>query len=470
MQRGGVDPEDEPMLNPHIFRQYDIRGVVGRDIDETVAEHIGRAFATLLRREHQGVAGLRIALGRDNRLTSDALAAAVARGITAAGVDVIDVGTVPTPVHSFATAHLALDGGLQVTGSHNPPDYNGFKMTLGGASLYGERIQRLRQLIEEKDFETGPGRVEQREIIPTYIQTVAPKFRIERPVKVVVDCGNGSGSLVAVDLLRAISERVDVVPLFCESDGTFPNHHPDPVVDANLADLIRTVRETGADLGVAFDGDADRIGAVDDRGKIVRGDILLLLYALDMIERQGPGQPVVFDVKCSQALPEVLEQAGARPIMSQTGHSLIKKRMKEEGSLVSGELSGHIMFAEDYYGFDDALYAAGLLISIVSRLDRPLSARLAEFPQFVSTAEIRYPASEETKFELVRRAVEHFSREHEVIDVDGARVLFGDGWGLIRASNTEPVLVARYEARTAERLAAIRGAMESWLAGQGVRV
>jgi phosphomannomutase / phosphoglucomutase len=359
---------------------------------------------------------------------------------------------------------------LQVTGSHNPPDYNGFKMSLRGGSLYGDKIQQLRRMIEEEDFESGQGEVERRPVIPTYIETLADKFSVDRPLKVVVDCGNGSGSLVAVDLLRAVSDKLDIVPLFCESDGRFPNHHPDPVVDKNLEDLIRSVRETGADLGVAFDGDADRIGAVDDQGNIVRGDILLLLYALDLVERRGPGQPVVFDVKCSQALPEVLAAAGGRPIMSQTGHSLIKKRMKEEGSLLSGELSGHIMFGDDYYGFDDALYAAALLISIVSRADRPLSARLEEFPRFVSTSELRYPATEETKFEIVRRAVDHFKRDHEVIDVDGARVLFGDGWGLIRASNTEPVLVARYEARSPERLTEIRTTMEGWLAGQGTPV
>jgi phosphomannomutase / phosphoglucomutase len=458
------------MINQHIFRQYDIRGVVGPDIDEHVAESIGRAFATLLRRLNSGAERLRIAVGRDNRLTSDDLAAAVIRGITAAGVDVLDVGTVPTPAHSFAAAYFGTEGGIQITGSHNPPQYNGFKMSIAGGSLYGGRIQELRDLIEREDYESGEGGVEHREIIPIYIETLAGKFSVERPLKVVVDCGNGSGSLVAVELLHALSDRLEIVPLFCESDGSFPNHHPDPVVDKNLADLIRTVHETGADLGVAFDGDADRIGAVDDQGNIVRGDILLLLFALDMLERQGPGQPVVFDVKCTQALPEVLEQAGARPIMSQTGHSLIKKRMKEEGSLVSGELSGHIMFAENYYGFDDALFAAALLVSIVSRLDLPLSARLAEFPQFVSTSELRYPATEETKFEIVKRAIAHFKRGRDVIDVDGARVLFGDGWGLIRASNTEPVLVGRFEARTPERLEEIRHEMESWLSGQGVQV
>jgi phosphomannomutase/phosphoglucomutase len=458
------------MVNPHIFRQYDIRGVVGEDVNEAVAESIGRAFATLMRRRAEGASGLRVALGRDNRLTSDALAAAVSRGITSAGVDVVDVGTVPTPVQNFAAAYLDTDGGLQVTGSHNPPEYNGFKLSIGGRSIHGEAIQELRSMIEQEDFENGAGSVEQREIIPTYIRTLASKFTINRPMKVVVDCGNGSGSLAAVDLLRALGDAVEVVPLFCESDGTFPNHHPDPVVDKNLQDLIAAVRETNADLGVAFDGDADRIGAVDDQGNIVRGDTLLLLFGLDLIERRGPGQPIVFDVKCSQALPEVLERAGGRPIMSKTGHSLIKERMKVEGALLAGELSGHIMFGDNYYGFDDALYAACLLIEIVARSGRPLSAWLAELPQFVSTSELRYPATEETKWEIVDRAVEHFSAQHDVIDVDGARVLFGDGWGLIRASNTEPVLVARYEARTEERLAEIRDAVESWVAAQGIRL
>ncbi|MDP9349576.1 MAG: phosphomannomutase, partial [Gemmatimonadota bacterium] len=251
---------------------------------------------------------------------------------------------------------------------------------------------------------------------------------------------------------------------------SFPNHHPDPVVDKNLVDLVAKVKETGADLGVAFDGDADRIGAIDDRGEIVRGDTLLLLYGLDVLEKRGPGQKVVFDVKCSQVLPEVLQKAGGVPLMNATGHSLIKKRMKEEGSLLSGELSGHIMFGNDYYGYDDALYGACLLIDMVARRHGPLSEWIAEFPRFVSTAEIRYPASEETKFDIVARATEHFRQGREVIDVDGARVLFGDGWGLIRASNTEPVLVARYEARTAERLAEIREEMEGWLRGAGVDV
>ncbi len=454
------------MANPHIFRQYDIRGVVGPDVTAEVAEQIGRAFASLAIRR-LGKAKPTLALGRDNRLTSPELGDGVRRGMVAAGAHVVDVGLVPTPVHSFAVYHGELDGGLQVTGSHNPPQYNGFKMTLGG-SIYGDSIQEVRRMIEESDYESGEGSVENRDVMDDYVRYIAERFTIGRKLKVVVDCGNGTGSIVAERLLTALGDNVEVIPIFCESDGTFPNHHPDPVVDKNLVDIIARVKAEGADLGVAFDGDADRIGAIDDRGEIVRGDTLLLLYGLDLLQRRGAGQKVVFDVKCSQLLPEMLERAGGVPVMNATGHSLIKKRMKEEGSLLSGELSGHIMFGDNYFGYDDALYGAVLLIDIVARQGRPLSEWIAEFPVFVSTAELRYPATEETKFAIVERATAHFRAGHEVIDVDGARVLFGDGWGLIRASNTEPVLVARYEAKTQERLQEIRSEMEEWLRGEGI--
>jgi len=456
------------MTNPHIFRQYDIRGIVGRDLDAHVAQSLGRAFATHLRRDLGMETRLRVALGRDNRLSSDFLSAALREGLSESGVEVVDVGTVPTPVLYFASAHLGTDGAVQVTGSHNPPDYNGFKLSIRGRSIYGERIQALRMLMDAEDFETGAGAVEEREILPTYVEQVAGRFTVDRPVRVVVDCGNGTGSVIAVDLLRALGPKVEVIPIFCDSDGTFPNHHPDPVVDENLVDLQQAVVSNEADLGIAFDGDADRIGAVDEEGTIVRGDTLLLLFGLDLVQRRGAGQKVVFDVKCSQVLPEVLEAAGGIPIMSATGHSLIKERMKKEGALLAGELSGHICFGDDYYGFDDALYAACLLISIVSRSESSFSSRLTEFPHFISTAEIRYGVSEEEKFEIVGRAVRHFSGTHEVIDVDGARVVFEAGWGLIRASNTEPVLVARYEARTSEALEEIRTTMEGWLRGQNV--
>jgi phosphomannomutase / phosphoglucomutase len=453
-------------LNTHIFREYDIRGIVGRDLDANAAEQIGRAYASELRARSGGRDDLTVAVGHDNRPSSPDLAAGAIRGMRAAGVNVIAYGTVPTPVLYYASAVHATDGGMQITGSHNPPEYNGFKMTIGGRSFFGESIQVVRARIESQRFESGKGSVEERDIIPAYIADVGGRFELGRPMKVVVDCGNGAGSLVAVDLLR--STGAEVIPLYCESDGTFPNHHPDPTVDENIQDMIERVRAEKADLGVAFDGDADRIGAVDEAGRIIRGDMLLLLFGLDALERLGAPQTLVFDVKCSQAVPEVYEAAGGRAIMWMTGHSLIKEKMKEVGAPIAGELSGHICFGEDYYGFDDALYGACALVQLAARSAAPLSARVAEFPQYVSTPEIRIDVTEETKFEIVKRAVEHFRRDHEVIDVDGARVLFDGGWGLLRASNTQPVLVMRVEARTEERLREIRTGMEQWLSGQGV--
>jgi phosphomannomutase / phosphoglucomutase len=453
-------------LKTHIFREYDIRGIVGDDLTDAVAEAIGRAYGSELRAELGG-SGLVVAVGRDNRPSSESLAAGVVRGLRDAGVDVVDYGTVPTPLLYYAAARDATDGGIQITGSHNPPEYNGFKMIQRGRAVYGEAIQRLRSRMEERRFESGSGTCERREIIADYVDDVGSRFGLERPMRVVVDCGNGTGSLVAVDLLRRIG--ADVIPLYCESDGTFPNHHPDPTVDEYVQDMIRKVREEGADLGIGFDGDADRLGAVDENGTIVRGDILLLLFALDAMDRLGAPQTLIFDVKCSQAVPEVFEARGGRTIMWKTGHSLIKEKMKEVGAPIAGELSGHICFGEDYYGFDDALYGACALVQLASRSSRPLSARVAEFPQYVSTPEIRVDVTEDAKFEIVRQAVEEFRRDHDVIDVDGVRVLFDGGWGLLRASNTQPVLVLRFEARTAERLEEIRGIMTGWLARQGIR-
>ena len=455
-------------VNPHIFREYDIRGVVADDLSGNVPESIGRAFATELRRRRDGAVGLTVVVGRDNRPSSPELAEGIMRGIQAAGVNVIDVGTVPTPVLYYATTHYETDGGLQITGSHNPPEYNGFKMVIDGRAIWGDTIQGLREIIESEAFERGSGNREVRDVLPDYIEDVTSRFRLERPIKVVVDCGNGVGSLVAERLLEGIG--ADVVPLYCISDGTFPNHHPDPVVDENLADLIARVREEKADLGVAFDGDADRIGAVDENGEIIRGDTLLLLFGLDVLEQRGPGQKLIFDVKCSQAVPEVFAEHGGEPIMWKTGHSLIKEKMREIGAPVAGELSGHICFSDTFYGYDDAPYAACRLVDLVARSDRPLSERIAEFPAYVSTPEIRVDVPEEEKFAIVERAVEHFKKDHEVIAVDGARVVFEDGWGLLRASNTQPVLVLRFEARTPERLADIRGILEGWLRDQGVHV
>jgi phosphomannomutase/phosphoglucomutase len=340
-------------------------------------------------------------------------------------------------------------------------------MSLKAGSVFGDDIRELHDRIRDGSFSDGEGRVEGRDIHDAYVSDVAGRFELARPVKVVVDCGNGSGALVAERLLAELG--AEVIPLYCTSDGTFPNHHPDPTVDENLVDMIAAVREHGAELGVAFDGDADRIGAVDAGGEVVRGDLILLLFGLDLIGRKGAPQKLVFDVKCSQVLPEVFEAAGGEPIMWKTGHSLMKKKMREEQAALAGELSGHICVGGDeYFGFDDALFDACYLLDIVARSERPLAEMVADFPRYLSTPEIRTEVTEETKFTIVEEALAHFRDRYEVVDVDGARILFGDGWGLIRSSNTQPVIVTRYEARTPERLAEIRGEVERWLASRGV--
>lgn len=449
----------------HIFRQYDIRGVVGQDLDTDVARAVGRAYGSHVR-VTTGRTAPRVAVGQDNRSTSPSLSDALSEGLRQAGVDVLDVGTVPTPVLYWSEATFGTDAGVQITGSHNPPEWNGIKMSLGRNALYGDAIQDLHRRIVEGDVSSGAGDIEHVEVLDRYVADVSGRFELARPMRVAADAGNGTGALVTVPLLEALG--CEVTPLFCESDGSFPNHHPDPTVDENLEDLIRAVRAEEHDLGVAFDGDADRIGAVDEKGAIVRGDILLLLFGLDLLERKGKGQKLVFDVKCSQVLPEVFAAAGGEPIMWKTGHSLIKKKMKETGALIAGELSGHIMVADDWFGFDDALYGACRLIDLLSRSELSLSEWVATFPSYVSTPEIRIEVSEEQKWAVVEAAVAHFRARYDVIDVDGVRVLFGDGWALLRSSNTQPVIVARFEARSSERLAEIRGEIEDWLASQGV--
>ena len=453
-------------VSPHIFREYDVRGVVDRDLSEEVARAVGRAFASEVRTRLELEAPT-IALGRDNRASSERLAAAFAAGMQAAGARVIDVGLVPTPALYFAVHHLPADAGAQITGSHNPPEYNGFKMLTSRGPFYGAAIRRLHERIEAAEMASGDGEISERPILGAYIEDVSGRFRLERPVSVVIDCGNGAGSLAANALLESIGARVDA--LYCTSDGTFPNHHPDPTVDENLADLIERVRESEAELGIAFDGDADRIGAVDENGEIVRGDYLLLVYAVDAL-RQRPGQKVIFDVKCSQALEDGIRAAGGEPLMWKTGHSLIKEKMRETGARIAGEMSGHMFFGDTYYGYDDALYAACRLVDIVARAGKPLSALLEGVPQFASTPEIRVECDEGQKFEIVERAVEHFRERYEVIDVDGARVRMDGGWALVRASNTQPIIVLRFEASTQERLQEIREEVTSWIREQGVEV
>ena len=452
-------------MKSHIFRQYDIRGIVGEDLDAEVTEAVGRAFGSRVRLD-SSLRSPTVAVGYDNRLTSPSLADGLIAGIRSAGVDVVDVGTVPTPVLYWSEVTLGADAGVQITGSHNPPEWNGIKMTHGGSSLYGDAIQDLRRSIDESDFTSGSGGYERLTVLDRYVDDIAGRFNLERPMRVAVDCGNGTGSILAVRLLEAIG--VEVTPLFCESDPTFPNHHPDPTVDDNLIDLIRSVESGNHDLGVAFDGDADRIGAIDDQGQIIRGDILLLLFGLDLLKKRGPGQKLIFDVKCSQVLPELFEKAGGEPIMWQTGHSLIKNKMRETGALLAGELSGHIMIADDYLGFDDALYDACRLIEIISRSGRTLSEMVSDFPEYRSTPEIRIDVTEDQKWTVVSEALVYFKEKYDVISVDGVRILFGDGWALLRASNTQPVIVARFEARSESRLMEIRTEIAEWLTQAGV--
>ena len=452
-------------MKSHIFRQYDIRGIVGEDLDAKVTEAVGRAFGSRVRLDSSSRSPT-VAVGYDNRSTSPALAKGLIAGIRSAGVDVLDIGTVPTPVLYWSEVTLGADAGVQITGSHNPPEWNGIKMTHGGSSLYGDAIQDLLRSIQASNFTSGSGGYERITVLDHYVDDIAGRFNLERPMRVAVDCGNGTGSILAVRLLEAIG--VEVTPLFCESDPTFPNHHPDPTVDDNLIDLIRSVESGNHDLGVAFDGDADRIGAIDDQGQIIRGDILLLLFGLDLLKKRGPGQKLIFDVKCSQVLPELFEKAGGEPIMWQTGHSLIKNKMRETGALLAGELSGHIMIADDYLGFDDALYDACRLIEIISRSGRTLSEMVSDFPEYRSTPEIRIDVTEDQKWTVVSEALVYFKEKYDVISVDGVRILFGDGWALLRASNTQPVIVVRFEARSESRLIEIRTEIAEWLTQAGV--
>ena len=449
-----------------IFRQYDVRGVVDADLTVEAAEAIGGAYAALMR--ERGVTG-EVAVGRDNRPSGDKLRDALVQGLTQAGVSVVDVGVVPTPVLYWSLHHMPVVGGIQITGSHNPPEYNGFKLCFGTESLHGHDLQHLLELIRSNAAPTGQGTVSTASPIDGYVaDVVARTGALARPMKIVYDCGNGAGALVAPQLMAALG--VEAVGLYTESDGTFPNHHPDPTVPENLEALIEAVRREGAEMGVAFDGDADRIGLVDDQGRIIWGDHILILYARDVMERTGKGQPIIFDVKCSQALTDEITKAGGRPVMWKTGHSLIKDKMKSEHAPIAGEMSGHMFFSEGFYGHDDALYGAARLLRIVAKSGKTVRELLADVPPFVSTPEIRVECGDERKFELVEKAVAHFTATHDVIDVDGVRVLFGDGWGLIRASNTQPILVTRYEARTAERLQEIRTEMENWIRAQGVSI
>jgi phosphomannomutase/phosphoglucomutase len=444
-------------VNPVVFREYDIRGVAGTDLTEETVELVGRALGTQVRE----AGGRTVVVGRDVRLSGPAFHRAALAGLTAAGCDVVDLGVVPTPLTYFAAKTLPVDGLCMITGSHNPPEYNGMKIGVGPSTLYGEGIQAILRQIQAGRFASGAGTVKARDIVGPYQDYVVQNIQLgKRRLKVVVDAGNGTGG-VAIPIFQRLG--LEVVPLFVEPDGRFPNHHPDPTVEKNLEHLKAEVLETRADLGIAYDGDSDRVGAVDERGQVLWGDQLMILFSRAILAER-PGAAIVGEVKCSFTLYDDIARHGGRAIMWKAGHSLIKAKMKEEHAELAGEMSGHIFFGHRWLGFDDGVYSSGRLLELLSRTDARMSTLLADVPRTFSTPELRVDCPEDKKFELVRRAQAYFSARHQAVTVDGVRVVFPDGWGLVRASNTQPILVLRFEATTEARLGEIRKLVEDEVA------
>jgi phosphomannomutase/phosphoglucomutase len=445
-------------VNPSIFREYDIRGLAERDFDVDFARLLGLVHGTAVAEK----GGKRVSVGRDCRATSDAYAEAVIDGLQSAGLKVYDIGICPTPLLYFSLFDLDLDGGVQVTASHNPSEYNGFKVCSGKETLYGAQIQDLRNRVERGDFSkrAGGGR-ESYSIIPVYQEHLLQGIpRLERTLRVVVDAGSGVAGPVAPPIFRRLG--CEVWELACVPDGAFPIHHPDPTVPENLEDLMRKVKEVQADVGIAYDGDGDRIGVVDERGNILWGDDLLVLFSRDVLKRH-PGAVVISEVKCSQRLFDEIARLGGEPIMWKAGHSLLKAKMKETRAVLAGEMSGHMFFADRYFGYDDAIYASARLLELLAQSRAPLSDFLSDLPRSFSTPEIRLDCPDELKFVIAERALDHFRRHYPVNDVDGARIQFPEGWGLVRASNTQPALVLRFEARTPEKLREYREIVEAKL-------
>ena len=441
-------------MNTNIFREYDIRGIVGDQLtDETVAT-LGRAIGTFFQQN----GARRIAIGYDARKSSPGFCDLLTRGFNSCGLEVVLIGMVPTPVLYHTVFTKPVDGGVMITGSHNPPDHNGFKICLGKSTLFGSQIQEIKEIALSGLFGDGDGGVETIEVLEDYCRDIVSNIEMgPRRLHAVVDAGNGMGGVTGVPVYRALG--VELVEMFIEPDSNFPNHHPDPTVTENLADIIDRVRLEKADLGLAFDGDGDRIGVVDETGRIIWGDELMILLSRSILA-QRPGSTIIAEVKCSQNLFDDIEAHGGTPVMWKAGHSLIKAKMKETGAALAGEMSGHIFFADRFYGFDDATYAGARVLEILSKTDKPLSALLADIPPTFSTPELRVDCSDERKFEVVAAIAKHFAATNEVITIDGARILFEHGWGLVRASNTQAILVLRFEADSAEHLKEIRSVVE----------
>ncbi len=441
-------------MNFSIFREYDIRGIVERDFNLHDVEEIGQGYATYLAKH----GGKTCVVGRDCRLSSPEIREALIKGMMRGGTEVIDIGLCATPVLYFAQQNLKTDGGVMITASHNPPDYNGFKVSLGSDTLFGQEIQKLRNIIESGAYLSGKGSLKNHEIMSAYCDYLVKNIQLDRPVNLAVDAGNGTGGLVAGPILKGLNCKP--VELFMEPDGTFPNHEPDPTVAENLTTLSQTVIDKKLELGIAFDGDSDRLGVVDEKGNIIYGDMLMIIFAREILKDQ-PGSKFIGEVKCSQVMYDDIKSHGGIPIMWRTGHSLIKQKLKEENAFMAGEMSGHFFFRHRYFGYDDAVYAACRLLEILSRDRRPLSTYLTDLPTTYNTPEIRVECPEEKKFQLVERVKEILSSEFSIIDIDGVRVVFQDGWGLVRASNTSPIIVLRFEAQTESRVQEIRRLVEN---------
>ncbi|HXH71159.1 MAG TPA: phosphomannomutase/phosphoglucomutase [Pyrinomonadaceae bacterium] len=442
-------------MNQNIFREYDIRGIVGRDLTEENVAILAKAIATFFVRN----GAKRIAVGFDARASSPVFQDLLIKSFNDCAIDCVNIGKVPTPVLYFAVFTRAVDGGVMITGSHNPPDHNGFKICLGKSTLFGSQIQEIKKIALSNDFAEGFGTTETTEVLEDYKKEILSRINLgNQKLKVVVDGGNGMGGVTAVPIYKKLG--CELVELFTEPDSNFPNHHADPTVVENLQDAIKTVRETGADLAIAFDGDGDRIGVIDETGRIIWGDELMVLFSRAVLQ-ENPNSTIIAEVKCSQKLFDDIESRGGKPLMWKAGHSLIKAKMKETGAVLAGEMSGHIFFADRFYGFDDATYAGARVLEILSKTDKSLSELLSDLPETFSTPELRVDCADERKFEIVQKIADEFAATNEVITIDGARILFANGWGLVRASNTQAILVLRFEADSEESLAKIRETIES---------
>jgi phosphomannomutase/phosphoglucomutase len=443
-------------MNPSIFREYDIRGVAGVDILDEDVVNIGRAYGSILKKQDRH----RVSVGRDCRNTSDRFASLFIKGVVSTGCDVVDIGICPTPVLYFSIQHLNLDGGAMITASHNPPEYNGFKLMSGLDSIHSQGLQEVRKLIESGEYVKGDGNVAVQDLISPYQAYIIDNINISRPIRVGIDAGNGTGGITALPVLKALG--CEIHDIYCDMDGSFPNHEADPTQKKNMLDLIELVKAKGLDLGVGYDGDGDRIGVVDKNGGIIYGDQLMVIYAREILARD-PGATFVAEVKCSMVMYDDIKKHGGNAIMWRTGHSLIKKKMKEENAALAGEMSGHMFFKDRYLGFDDALYATCRLLEIMADTGKGVDELIADLPKTYTTPEIRVDCPDDIKFAVVDKIVAHFKARQDVIDIDGLRALYEDGWGLVRASNTQPALVLRFEALSQARLETIRNEIETQL-------